>query len=172
MKQHYFIIDTSAILSGLPLNLGDVLMVTTPKVAAELQPGGRDHRTFELLQSKGLIIQQPSHESIQTINTTAKDIGERDRLSPADIEILALAYEIKNQMNADVVILSDDYSIQNIASTLSINFQAVSQQGITKKFKWRYRCPGCKKQFDHEVKTCPICGTQTKLSVQHKQKLT
>ncbi|MEM0466142.1 MAG: nucleic acid-binding protein [Candidatus Thermoplasmatota archaeon] len=169
MQKQCFILDTSAILSGISLNLGDGLMVTTPKISQELRPGGRSYRTFEMLLGKGLSIQQPSSESLCIVQKAIKKMGETHRLSDADCEILALAYDIKNQGTYAVILLSDDYSIQNIASELHIVFQSVSHQGITKKFKWNYRCPGCKKTFTTAVEICPICGTQTKRSVQRKE---
>jgi hypothetical protein len=43
MKKQFFIIDTSAILSGKPIQLKDATLVTTPGVSNELSPGGRDY---------------------------------------------------------------------------------------------------------------------------------
>ena len=168
-KTKVFIIDTSAILSGKPINLDDAEMVTTPAVFSELNPGGRDYRTFQLLQEKGLNIQSPSKESTNKINKTAKETGDKDRLSIADIEILALAIDINKDVNKESVILTDDYSVQNIANTLNIKFQSLSQRGITKKFKWQCRCPGCGKRFTESTKICPICGTVTKIVLHQKQ---
>lgn len=168
MKKQFFIIDTSAILSGKPINLDNANMVTTPSVSEELNPGGRDYRIFQFLQEKGLAIQSASKKSINKIKKTAEETGDKDRLSSADVEILALALDIKKDDNKEAVILTDDYSIQNVANTLNIEFQSFSQRGITKKFKWHYRCPGCGKQFKKSIKICPICGTKTKISISHK----
>ena len=167
-KTKVFIIDTSAVLSGKPINLINIKMVTTTGVSSELKPGGRDYRNFQLLQEKGLTIQSPSKESTDKINKTALETGDKDRLSTADIEILALAIDINKVTSNEAVILTDDYSIQNVASVLHIKFQSFSQRGITKKFKWRYHCPGCGKRFNESIKTCPICGTETKISISHK----
>jgi len=81
----------------------------------------------------------------------------------------ALALDINKDEDAKAIILTDDYSIQNVASTLNIKYQSFSQKGITKKFKWQYRCPGCKKQFKETVTICPICGTETRLSRTRKK---
>ena len=143
MKKKIFIIDTSAILSGKPINLNNGRVVTTPAVSSELKPGGRDYRIFQFLKEKGLTIQLPSKESINKVKKIAKDTGDKDRLSLADIEILALALDINNKTDGEAVILSDDYSIQNVAHTLNIRFKGFSQKEITKKFKWLFRCPGC-----------------------------
>ncbi|UCD13852.1 MAG: NOB1 family endonuclease [Thermoplasmatales archaeon] len=169
MKKQLFIIDTSAILSGKPINLVDAEMATTPSVSDELQPGGRDYRTLQFLQEKGLVIQSPSEESIRKIKKSSVETGDKDRLSCADVDILALALDVnKKDENQEAVILTDDYSIQNVANALNIKFQSFSQIGITKKFKWHYRCPGCGKQFKTSIKICPVCGTETKISIGHK----
>jgi UPF0271 protein len=171
MKKQVFIIDTSAILSGKPIRFDNVSIVTVPAVSDELNPGGRDFRTFELLKETGLAIHAPSKEAINRVKKTAQETGDDSRLSFADIEIVALAIDINKEPDKEATILSDDYSIQNVASTLQIKFQGFSQKGITKKFKWVSRCPGCKKQFSEITKICPICGTKTKSSLLYKKNL-
>ena len=169
MKKHIFIIDTSAILSGKPINLENTMMTTTT-VSAELKPGGKDYRTFQFLLEKGLTIKDPSPESKDVIRKIAEESGDLSRLSTADIDILSLAFELNKEGDYQAIILTDDYSIQNVASILNIAYLSFSQKGITKKFKWTYQCPGCKKQFTKTFKICPICGTEIKLSrVREKQ---
>jgi UPF0271 protein len=171
MKKQFFIIDTSAILSGKPIHVQNAEIITTPGVSDELTPGGRDYLTFELLKETGLTIHLPSKESINCVKKTAQETGDDRRLSFADVEVVALAIDINNEPDKEATILTDDYSIQNVASTLQIKFQGFSQKGITKKFKWVSRCPGCKKQFNEITKICPICGTITKNSLLHKKNL-
>jgi UPF0271 protein len=171
MKKQVFIIDSSAILSGKPINIQNVSIVTTPGVSEEFKPGGRDFHTFELLKEIGLAIHLPSKEAITTVKKTAEETGDDRRLSSTDIEIVALALDINKKPDQEATILSDDYSIQNVASTLDIKYQGILQKGITKKFKWVSRCPGCGKQFKEIKKVCPICGTSTKSSLLHKKNL-
>lgn len=171
MRKKFFIIDTSAILSGKPIVITDAAIITTPGVSDEFSPGGRDFHIFELLKETGLMIQMPSKEAQTTVKQTAQETGDDRRLSVADIEIVALALDINKKPDQEATILSDDYSIQNVASTLNIKFQGFLQKGITKKFKWVSRCPGCGKQFNEIKKICPICGTATKSSLSQKKNL-
>jgi UPF0271 protein len=171
MKKQVFVIDTSAILSGKPLHDPKLTLVTTPGVSNEFNPGGQDFRTFELLKELGLAIHAPSLESVSFVKKTAQKTGDDRRLSTADIEVVALALDINKRPNHEAIILSDDYSIQNVASTLNVKFQVILQKGITKKFKWVSRCPGCGRQFHETKKICPICGTATKSSLLHKKNL-
>jgi UPF0271 protein len=168
-KQKIYILDTSAFLSGKPINIKDIKIVTTPGVFQELKPGGRDYQSFQFLLEKGLTIFAPSKESITQVNIISKQTGDKDRLSNQDKEILALAFEM-NEEN-DVVIITDDYSIQNMAHVLKLKFKNISQRGITKKFKWDYQCLGCGKKYKENIKTCPICGAGTKNIISGKKNI-
>ena len=74
---------------------------------------------------------------------------------------MALSLDIKSEKK-EIIILTDDYSIQNVAHVTNINFESISQSGITKKFKWVSRCRGCGKKFKDNISVCPICGADTK----------
>jgi UPF0271 protein len=159
-----FIVDTSAFLSGKPIILEG--MLTTPSVEQELTPGSLEHLAFQILKERGLEVKSPSKEAVERVIKTAEETGDKRRLSHADIEILALALDTK-----EAIILTDDYSIQNVANSMKIGFQGLSQRGIIKKFKWHYRCPGCGKKFADLIKNCPICGTRITISVGHKESI-
>lgn len=171
MKTKVFVIDTSAILSGKPISIANASLVTTPGVSDEFSPGGRDFRTFELLKETGLTIHMPSQAALNVVRTIAQQSGDDRRLSIADIEVVALALDINKEHYKEAIILSDDYSIQNVASILHIKFEGFMHKEITKKFKWVSRCPGCGKQFNEITKICPICGTSTKSSPLRKKYL-
>lgn len=167
-KKTVVILDTSAILSGKPIHIDKIKLITTPSVVSEFKPGGRDYRIFEFLIEKGLSIIAPSKESIKEIESVSVDTGDIVRLSQADKDILALSVDINKEGTQEALILTDDYTIQNVAHVLNIKFESFSQRGITKKFKWTYKCSGCGKKFVAPVKICPICGKKTKNIVSNK----
>lgn len=154
-----YLIDTSAILSGKPFYNQMSSLMTSPLVSHEFSPGGRDYNLFQLLKQKGLLIRSPNEIFRKKIVEEVKKQGEFSRLSDADCELLALALEIKTEKKYTPVILTDDYSMQNIAGFLNISFQSLSQKGITKRFKWQSRCRGCGRIVDSEMKECPVCGS-------------
>jgi len=154
-----YLIDTSAILSGKPFYNQSISLMTTPLIAHEFSPGGKDFALFQLLKQKGLIIRSPLKDSQKKVFELVKKQGERSRLSDADCELLALAYEIKNENTYQPIILTDDYAMQNMAELIGISFQSLSQKGITKRFKWQSRCRGCGRIVDSQMKECPICGS-------------
>ena len=160
-----YILDTSAIFSGKPINFENN-MITSNGVSNELKPGGRDYNTFQILLEKGLKIEIPTKNSIDKIKKIIKITGDANRLSETDIEILALSLD-NNEKGA--VIITDDYSIQNVANHLKIKFEPISQSGITKRFIWNCRCRGCGKKFKENIKICPICGAETKTVISNKK---
>jgi len=168
MVSKVYVVDTSAILSGKHLPTDSSILVTTPGVDSELQPGGKDYRRYSFLKEQGLEIRSPSPEAIQQVKKIATSTGDNTRVSSTDVEVLALAYDFL-QSAKDVVLLTDDYSMQNLADALHISYLSMSQKGITKRFKWRCRCPGCKRDFHKPVDICPICGTATRLVHNHSR---
>ena len=167
-KIEFYILDTSAILSGKPFNLENVKMITIPDIEQEIKPGGKDYQIFQFLKEKGLRYQLPSEKSINEIIKKTEETGDFERLSNFDIQLLALSLDIKNQGDHPIII-TDDYSIQNIANYIDIKFETISQKGITKRFKWINRCRGCGKKFKDDINICPICGAETKKIVGKKQ---
>ncbi len=169
-KTQVIILDTSAILSGKPLDFENNKMITTVGVSNELKPGGKDFRNFEFLKNKGLVIESPEQKSRDIITKLSRETGDFDRLSKTDKDILALAYEYKIN-NYDIIIISDDYSIQNIANYLKIRYIGLNLKVITKRFKWICCCRGCGKKFKDNINICPICGAEIKKIISKKNDL-
>lgn len=152
------ILDTSAVLSGVPPP-PDARLVTSPAIENELQPGGPTGRAFENLRAKGLEIQAPGPAARAKAKAAAEATGDVARLSAADLELVALALEWAPEGG---LLLTDDYSVQNVAMRLGVPFQPIAQRGIQEEFQWRLRCTGCGRWFEEAPKSkeCPICGSK------------
>jgi len=166
-----YVIDTSALLSGKQFDTSKGDIVTADLIADELSEGGRDYRMFEYLKAKGLTIHTPTKDSLELIKRTAQSHGEEKRLSRADVHLLALSVDVRDGWEKKPVILTDDYSIQNIAAILDIAFEPLSQKGITKKFKWVRRCQGCGKIISESVDACQFCGSPVSYKAQTKKSM-
>jgi UPF0271 protein len=153
------LLDTSAFfaLEDVPTGLE---AYTTPSVLQELAKYG-DKRA-EYLEHKVKVV-SPAPGSMEIIASAARETGDSSRLSPTDLELLALAREIGAE------IWTDDYSIQNLAKYLNIPYRTMGTKGITRVVKWKYRCIGCGKNFSEEVPDCPICGSQVSTSRKKKK---
>jgi UPF0271 protein len=63
-------------------------------------------------------------------------------------------------MNYELV--TDDYSIQNLARVIGVMTRGMEQSGIRDVFEWQAKCTGCGKLFNADVEVCDICGSQTR----------
>ena len=141
-----FVLDSSALFSME--NLPDD-SVCPPGVVEELRRYNdpRLDRWGDLLRTSDCTV-----ASVKVVKDVAKKSGDLGRLSDIDITVIALALDL------DGIILTDDYSIQNVSKIMNIPYKAVGTEGIKKVEKWNYRCTGCGKWFKENSPECPICG--------------
>ena len=157
------ILDSSAILSG-KFDSAEHEFYTSPTVSQEMEKSELNEK-YNYLLDAGLRIQTPSSASLEKVRSGAQKTGDINRLSEPDIELLGLAFEL------DGVILTDDYSIQNLARELNIRFIGVGEREITEVITWQYQCKGCARIFDKKEKECPICGSQLRFKPKSKRKV-
>lgn len=158
-----YVLDASAILSGKDISSQDPLY-TSPLIVDEIAHG-RMRRHLDYLIEAGLEVLTPSERMVRKIEKTARDSGDIGRLSAADIEVLALAWEL------EAVLLTDDYSIQNLASILNIRYRGIAQEGIAETYQWKFRCKGCGRYYDEMYETCMVCGSDLKTIRKSSKKL-
>jgi UPF0271 protein len=145
------VLDTSALMSGRPF---DGELFTTDDVLRELRR--QDAMTPQLQMTLDLKVRvvSPSRESLAAVRAQSEGTGDAHRLSPTDAGLLAVASE----MGATIV--TDDYSIQNLARVVGIPYEAILEGGITEIIHWRYRCTGCGKYYVAWSDPCPVCGSK------------
>lgn len=117
-----------------------------------------------LIDAGNLIILQPEYVSIATVKKAAKATGDLTKLSEADISILALAYQLKRTL------ITDDYKIANVASSLHVVIKTISVSGITSIRQWIAICPACKKSYPPETTECKNCGNRLRYRYKIKQR--
>ncbi len=149
------VLDATAIRSGMTIS-GQHEWFITPSVMDELKKG-KTGKDLELLIDLSLKVACPTEESIEKVKRAAEVTGDISRLSNTDVDVLALALELGAR------ILTDDYSIQNLARVLKIEYQPGTTTGIKEVFHWTYRCRGCGRTFDKEHENCPICGSDIRV---------
>ena len=164
-KGHTLVLDTSALITGVLQSGIDLKMYTTPLVIDEARGRGRSSfiRT-EAQRARDLAIMEATPEITNSVKTKIKQLGESSRLSETDISVIALALYLKGEGNPDVTIMSDDYSLQNIATSMGLNVKASNTQGILHQIGWSYYCPACFKEYTQTPKDmlCRTCGTKLK----------
>ena len=146
------VLDASALLSGASF---DGELYATPEAVAEVRRLGSTPQLDAVLATKVRVL-TPAKESIEEIDAIARETGDVARLSPTDRGLLALARGL------GATILTDDYSIQNVAARLGIPYEKVLERGIREIVQWRYRCTGCGRFFEEPRKECPVCGARVR----------
>jgi rRNA maturation endonuclease Nob1 len=71
----------------------------------------------------------PSQKFLDNVKASASELGDSFRLSVADLQLLALASELKAE-GFTPQLVSDDYSVQNVATQSDIDFFALATFGI------------------------------------------
>jgi UPF0271 protein len=160
-KQKIVILDTSAFIAGFnPYEVkGEVFSV--PAVREELKKNYFIKNRFDLAVESGkLKVIKPKFFYINLIKASSKESGDLRFLSKTDLHVLALALEL-NENSFSTEILTDDYSIQNVAKKNNLKYASFTTFGIKKIFNWVLYCPGCKKRYpsDYTNNLCDVCGT-------------
>lgn len=161
-----YVLDTSALLSGRGLPEG--ALYTTPSVLEEMRPGGRMRRKLDFYLETKIRVQEATQEALAKVKEAAIKTGDAARISETDAGVLALAIDI----GPDAVILTDDYSIQNIAKALGVKYHAMQVSGIKAQFQWEYVCSGCRRKYDSPRETCPECGSKVGTKRKKEEKAT
>ncbi|MDI9644937.1 MAG: nucleotide-binding protein [Candidatus Verstraetearchaeota archaeon] len=167
-----YVLDTSAIIYGFNPRLVEGVHYITPGVEAELS-AGRTKSTMELsLASGSLKIRAPKPDFVTVVKARASSTGDLSVLSETDLEVVALALELDND-GREVVVVSDDYSLQNLCTLLSIEFKPMVTKGISQEFWWLLYCPACGATYEQKkgTTTCQICGHLLKRKVYSKKRI-
>lgn len=155
------LIDSAAVLNSPGFSFLGGNFVTSPLIVDELRDLRSRHLAENALQNKLLFLQEPSPKNVERIQALASEHGFQ-KLSKADVSLLALALDLKGQKK-EFVLVTDDYSVQNFCSLLKIKFDSVIRGKIEKTISFKKVCSGCGKKFPiTTLKKCPDCGSNIK----------
>ena len=158
------VLDTSAFLAGYDPFAHSEEQVTVPKVEEEILRNSMIKMRFETAVESGKVkVRAPTKESSNAAKGSASKVGDSFKLSEADMQLLALALELKQEGYAPQIV-TDDYSIQNVATQMGIGFSALATFGIKRLLEWIRYCPACHKEYPANTKSkeCQVCGTELK----------
>jgi UPF0271 protein len=146
---------------------------TVPEVKKELIAGSIPWVRFNTaIENKKLTVKSPKDIFFQEIQEASRKIGDIRYLSEADLQVLALSLELKSK-SLSPMIVTDDYSIQNVANKVDVEFRSLMTFGIKFRFKWILYCPACFRKYpsDYKFKSCQVCGTELKRKTKKKTRL-
>ncbi len=144
--------------------LSDAECYTTPSIFEELR-SLRAKAMFEAIKPEVI---DPKDDYIKKVRNAIKTTS--DKLSPQDIEVLALALMLKDK-GKNVVLLTEDYGIMNVASLLSLESRSFVNKGISNFYVWRKKCVVCGKLVKKSANECPYCGSHTFCYIPKKRRL-
>ena len=154
------VLDTSAFLAKYHLQLDPVKteIYTVPRVVDEV----RDRESREALEvgmGIGRVkVVSPSQKYVSLVREKAWEVGESTSLSQTDLEVAALALELRSK--GRVVVITDDYALQNLLLHLNISFKPLRTTGIKLPRKYLIMCRKCGYvSLNPNEKICPICGS-------------
>ena len=133
------VLDTSAFLAGFdPFSVGED-QLTVPQVEEEVRSNSITWVRFKTAVENGkLKVKAPSHEFLNRVKVSANRVGDSFFLSKTDMRILALALELKVKGYTPQIV-TDDYSIQNVATQIGIEFVPLATFGIRRLLDRRHK---------------------------------
>lgn len=137
---------------------------TVPAVSDELASNSIVYTRFKTAVESGkLQMKTPSAFFLGRVKESSRVVGDVLFLSEVDSQVLALALELKGSGD-NPLIVTDDYSIQNVANQLGLEFAPLMTFGIRYRLNWTIYCPACHRQYsaDYKGKKCQACGTELK----------
>jgi len=173
LKRKTIVLDTSAFIAGFDPMAIPEKQYTVPEVKNELNSGSMQWIRFDAAVDNGKVsIMKPKDSFFQEILEASKKVGDIRYLSEADKQVLALALELKDS-GLTPFIVTDDYSIQNVANKIGVEFTSLMTFGIKFRFKWILYCPACYRKYpsDYKSKVCEVCGTEIKRKPKKKMRL-
>ncbi len=154
-----YILDASALINGFYSKDSRNLMTST--TVSEIKDLNTEILLNNLIDEEILEIVDVNYEDDFSLHETLLDSGDYMRLSATDKDIVFLATKLSNEYE-EVVVVTDDYSMQNTLKLMNIRYKSVLTKGIDETVSWKKICKGCKKEYpsDYEYDDCEICGSQ------------
>ncbi|MCW4018471.1 MAG: hypothetical protein NWF00_07325 [Candidatus Bathyarchaeota archaeon] len=166
------VLDTSAFVAGFdPFTIREE-QIAPPMVEEEVKRNAMTLLRFSMAIENGrLKIFAPSMQFMEAVRACATSVGDSFFLSETDMQVLALALETKDRGDSPQIV-TDDYSIQNVATKMGLGFVSLATFGIKRVLSWIRYCPACHKTYPANFKAteCTVCGTTLKRKPQRTQK--
>jgi len=159
-----YIADSAVFIMG-NCNIPYSQMVTIKLVEDEIRSEEASLR-YDIAKAEGLRVEAVEESFLEEIIKQAECTRDIEKLSKTDLGILAKALECK-ETDGDVILITDDFAVQNIAARLNIEIIPVAQRVIKDKIIWQKQCIGCFRHFK-DGEECPVCGSPLRKKMKKK----
>ncbi len=159
MNGKVYVLDASAIIGGFSSKKFQNYI--TASIISEIKDLKSKIILESAIQDGSIRIMEPEPLDIKNVSDTILKSGDVLRLSNADKNLVALAFRLKRELYNPIVV-TDDYSMQNVLKIVNISYRSVLTEGIKGIYGWVKVCKGCKKKYPPEYgfDECEICGTR------------
>lgn len=158
------VLDTGALLAKYYRYVPrlNVELYTPSSAVSEVRDQDNKQALEEALNLDLIKTITPSKRYLEKARRIVSEIGLLPKLSRVDIDIVALALQLKATCsNREIVVITDDYDLQNILLYLKISFKPLRTNGIREVRLFKTYCPVCKyTPGEPGVEYCPICGSK------------
>ena len=163
-RQKAIIVDTTAFIAGFNIYSVHGEVYSVPEVERELIGDSISKLRLKMAIEDGrLKLREPDGQALSKARETSLETGDFLSLSEADMKIIALAVQLKDEGYMPEII-TDDYAIQNVAKKLNVKYASVITYGIKYQLRWVLYCPACHREYPpgYESEICENCGTRLK----------
>ena len=160
-----YIADSAVFIMG-NCNIPYSEMVTIPHVDDEIKSEDARLR-YDIAKAEGLRVEAVEEIFLKEIIKQAEQTRDIEKLSQADLGILSKALEYNKKEGIGIVLITDDFAVQNIAARLNIEVMPVAQRIIKDKIIWQKQCIGCFRHFK-DGDECPVCGSPLRKKMKKK----
>jgi endoribonuclease Nob1 len=159
MSNKVYVLDASAIIGRFSSK--EFQKYITASVITEIKDFESKLFLESTIDDGSITILEPDPVDIINVSEVILKSGDILRLSNEDKNLIALAFKLKRELK-DPMVVTDDYSMQNVLKIVGIPYRSVLTEGIKEIYGWVKVCKGCKKHYPPEYiyEECEICGTR------------
>ncbi len=125
------------------------------------------------IETGKLVVKKSQDKYSNIVEEISKSTGTTKVLSKNDVSLMGLVLELMDTHPEDIILYTNDYSMENLCTMLKIRFKPLYKKGIEEKMYFEVYCPYCKTLHKPEDlnKKCERCGLHLKKRLLKKEKL-
>ena len=125
------------------------------------------------IETGKLVVKKSQDKYSNIVEEKSKSTGTTKVLSKNDVSLMGLVLELMDTHPEDIILYTNDYSMENLCTMLKIRFKPLYKKGIEEKMYFEVYCPYCKTLQKPEDlnKKCERCGLHLKKRLLKKEKL-
>lgn len=159
MRKICIVLDAAGFFAGYASTV-PTTVYAPPSVLKEVKDQRSRQITAYAISGGKITVLEPEKDDVEHVRKVAATTGDLGRLSPTDVDVLAITRKLLRE-GCEVVVVTDDRAVQNVALHLGAKVEGVKRPPMKKRRRYTYVCPACGYRSD-KPGTCPICGTELK----------